>query len=114
MRVEVGCQASPIGKAVEMFNKYAAVVTTVIAAVTGLTLKLNQLREKRNEREDAKADVEALTGLSKDSIDWLEQQAVRLSTQMTESASGNQQQKSLTLTSSSVLPNRSYYRTRKH
>jgi TP901 family phage tail tape measure protein len=85
MRVEIGCQASPMGKAVEMFNKYAAVVTTVIAAVTGLTLKLNQLREKRNEREDAKADVEALTGLSEDSIDWLEREAIRLSTQMTES-----------------------------
>lgn len=85
MRVEVGCQASPVGKAVEMFNKYAAVVTTVIAAVTGLTLKLNQLREKRNEREDAKADVEALTGLSKDSIDWLEQEAINLSTKITES-----------------------------
>lgn len=85
MRVEVGCQATPVGKAVEMFNKYAAVVTTVIAAVTGLTLKLNQLREKRNEREDSKADVEALTGLSPESIDWLEQQAVRLSTSMTDS-----------------------------
>ena len=84
MQVEVGCQASPIGKAVEMFNKYAAVVTTVIAAITGLSLKLNQLREKRNEREDAKADVEALTGLSKDSIDWLEQEAIRLSTTVTE------------------------------
>lgn len=85
MRVEVGCQASPIGKAVEMFNKYAAVVTTAIAAITGLTLKLNQLREKRNEREDAKADVEALTGLSQDNIDWLERQAIQLSTSMTES-----------------------------
>lgn len=85
MRVEVGCQASPMGKAVEMFNKYAAVVTTVIAAVTGLTLKLNQLREKRNEREDAKADVEALTGLSKDNIDWLEQEAIRLSTSISDS-----------------------------
>lgn len=85
MRVEVGCQASPVGKAVELFNKYAAVVTTVIAAVTGLTLKLNQLREKRNEREDVKADVEALTGLSPEDIDWLERQAVRLSTSMTES-----------------------------
>lgn len=85
MRVEIGCQASPVGKAVELFNKYAAVVTTVIAAVTGLTLKLNQLREKRNEREDAKADVEALTGLSPEDIDWLERQAVRLSTSMTES-----------------------------
>lgn len=85
MRVEVGCQATPMGKAVEMFNKYAAVVTTVIAAVTGLTLKLNQLREKRNEREDAKADVEALTGLSKDDIDWLEQEAIRLSTSISDS-----------------------------
>ena len=85
MRVEVGCQASPMGKAVEMFNKYAAVVTTVIAAVTGLTLKLNQLREKRNEREDAKADVEALTGLSKDNINWLEQEAIRLSTSISDS-----------------------------
>lgn len=85
MRVEVGCQASPIGKAVELFNKYAAVVTTVIAAVTGLTLKLNQLREKRNEREDAKADVEALTGLSKDDINWLEQEAIRLSTTISDS-----------------------------
>lgn len=85
MRVEIGCQASPVGKAVELFNKYAAVVTTVIAAITGLTLKLNQLREKRNEREDVKADVEALTGLSPEDIDWLERQAVRLSTSMTES-----------------------------
>lgn len=85
MRVEVGCQASPIGKAVEMFNKYAAVVTTVIAAVTGLSLKLNQLREKRNEREDVKADVEALTGLSKDDIDWLEQEAIKLSTTISDS-----------------------------
>lgn len=85
MRVEVGCQASPIGKAVELFNKYAAVVTTVIAAVTGLTLKLNQLREKRNEREDAKADVEALTGLSIADINWLEQEAIRLSTTISDS-----------------------------
>lgn len=85
MRVEVGCQATTLGKTVEMFNKYAAVVTTAVAIVTGLTLKLNQLRDKRNEREDAKADVEALTGLSQDSINWLEQQAIRLSTQMTDS-----------------------------
>lgn len=85
MRVEIGCQASPIGKIVGMFNKYAAVITTVIASVTGLTLQLNQLRDKRNEREDTKADVEALTGLSEDDINWLEKQAIRLSTQMNDS-----------------------------
>ena len=114
MRVEVGCQASPIGKAVELFNKYAAVVTTVIAAVTGLTLKLNQLREKRNEREDAKADVEALTGLSKDDINWLEQEAIRLSTTISDSGIRIRQSATEILDAWSVLLNRSYYLTRKH
>lgn len=84
MRVEVGCQGTTFGKAIGIFNKYAAVVTAGIAAITGVTLKLNQLREKRNQREEAKADVEALTGLDKDSINWLEQEAKRLSTAMDE------------------------------
>lgn len=85
MRVEVGCQGTAWGKAVGLFNKYAAVVTTGIAAITGVTLKLNQLREKRNQREEAKADVKALTGLDNESINWLEQEAKKLSTAMDES-----------------------------
>lgn len=85
MRVEVGCQGTTWGKAVGMFNKYAAVVTAGVAAITGVTMKLNQLREKRNQREEVKADVEALTGLDKDSINWLEKEAVKLSTTMDES-----------------------------
>ncbi|WP_291528606.1 phage tail tape measure protein [Bacteroides sp. UBA939] len=84
MRVEVGCQGTTLGKAVGLFNKYAAVVTAGVAAITGVTLKLNQLREKRNQREEAKADVKALTGLDDDSINWLEQEAKRLSTSMDE------------------------------
>lgn len=85
MRVEVGCQGTTFGKAIGVFNKYAAVVTAGIAAITGVTLKLNQLREKRNQREEAKADVKALTGLDNDSVNWLEQEAKRLSTTMDES-----------------------------
>ena len=84
MRVEVGCQGTTIGKAVNLFNTYAAVVTATVGAITGATMALNQLREKRNQREEAKADVEALTGLDKDSIAWLEQQAIELSTKMNE------------------------------
>lgn len=85
MRVEVGSQGTTVNKAIEAFNKYAAIVTAGIAAITGAVLKLNQLREKRNEREEAKADVEALTGLDKDSINWLEEQAKQLSITMDES-----------------------------
>lgn len=84
MRVEVGSQGTTMSKAIGAFNKYAAVVTAGIAAITGVTLKLNQLREKRNQREEGKADVEALTGLDQNSINWLEQQAKQLSTSMDE------------------------------
>ena len=45
MRVEVGCQGTTLGRAVGFFNKYAAVVTTGIAAITGATMALNTLRE---------------------------------------------------------------------
>ncbi|MCS2957610.1 hypothetical protein NXX53_11650 [Bacteroides salyersiae] len=58
MRVEVGCQGTTLGRAVGFFNKYAAVVTTGIAAITGATMALNTLREKRNQREEAKGDVQ--------------------------------------------------------
>lgn len=84
MRVEVGSQGTMWSRAVSGFNKYAAVVTAGIMAITGVSMKLNQLREKRDQRESAKADVEALTGLSVESIAWLEKEAVKLSTSLTE------------------------------
>ena len=85
MRVEVGAQGNIWSRASGFINKYIGLIGTVIAAITGVSMKLNQLREQRNKREEAKADVEALTGLSKDDINWLEQQAVQLSTTMTDS-----------------------------
>ena len=85
MQVEIGAQATPIRRSIDSFKRYIGIITTVIASVTGLTFMLNQLREKRDQREDTKADVEALTGLSKENIDWLEGEAKRLSTTMTES-----------------------------
>lgn len=85
MRVEVGCQGSVWGRASNFVNKYIGLAGAAVAAITGVSMKLNQLRETRNKREEAKADVEALTGLDKESINWLEQQAIQLSTKMTES-----------------------------
>lgn len=84
MRVEVGSQGNVWLRANDFINKYIGIIGAAIAAVTGLTLKLNQLREARNKREEAKADVQALTGLDEENIAWLEQQAKRLSTSMDE------------------------------
>lgn len=74
-----------LSKGVDLFNKYAASVTAVVAALTGVVLKLNSFRKMLHEREDAKANLKALTGLDEDSIGWLEQQAVELSTTMDKS-----------------------------
>ena len=74
MRVEVGAQGNVWSRASGFINKYIGLIGTVIAAITGVSMKLNQLREQRNKREEAKDD-----------INWLEQQAVQLSTTMTES-----------------------------
>lgn len=84
MRVEVGAQGNIWLRASNFLNQYLGIIGTIVAAVTGLTLKLNQLREARNKREEAKADVQALTGLDEESINWLEDQAKRLSTSMDE------------------------------
>lgn len=78
-------QQSTLSKGVDLFNKYAASIAAVIAAITGVVLKINEFRKLANEREDAAADVKALTGLDDASVKWLEQQAVRLSTNMTSS-----------------------------
>lgn len=78
-------QKSTLSKGVDMFNKYAASAAAVVAAITGVVFKLNEFRKLANEREDAAADVKALTGLDDAAVQWLEQTAVRLSTSMTSS-----------------------------
>lgn len=78
-------QKSMLSKGVDMFNKYAASAAAVVAAITGVVFKLNEFRKLANEREDAAADVKALTGLDDAAVQWLEQTAVRLSTSMTSS-----------------------------
>ena len=77
-------QTSALDKGVNLFNKYAASGAAVVAAITGVAMKLNSFRKQMNEIEDSKANVQALTGLDDDSVAWLEQQAMRVSTTMDE------------------------------
>lgn len=85
LRVIDQTQKMSLSKGVDLFNKYAASITAVVAALTGVVLKLNTFRNLLNEREESKASVKALTGLDDDAIDWMEQKAVELSTTMDES-----------------------------
>ena len=78
-------QTFSLSKGVDWFNKYAASIMAVVGALTGVVLKLNSFRNLLNEREEAKANVKALTGLDDDSIEWMERKAVELSTTMGES-----------------------------
>ena len=76
-------QKSMLSSGVDLFNKYAASVTAAIAALTGFTLAIRSLRDERNKLEESQAGLKALTGLDDDSIDWLTDQAKKLSTTMT-------------------------------
>lgn len=64
-------------------NKYFGIAAAGIAAFTGLTMGLKKFMDSRNELEDSKANLQALTGLSDNDIEWLTEQAKKLSREMT-------------------------------
>lgn len=75
---------SRMSKMANGFNKYFAGITAGIAAITGLTMGLKQFMDMRNEVEDSKANLKALTGLGDEDIQWLRDYAKELSTTTTE------------------------------
>lgn len=73
---------SGFGKMANGFNKYFAIFTAGLAAITGVTFALKKFMDMRNELEDSKANLQALTGLGDDDVQWLTDQAKLLSTEM--------------------------------
>ena len=72
-----------IGKVVDGFNRYAGVIATVTASLTGLVLGFRSLRKERAKLESSQAGLKALTGLDDKSIDWLTERSKKLSTTVT-------------------------------
>lgn len=72
-----------VGKLVDGFNRFGGVIVAIIGFLTGVTLALRSFRDERNKLEESQAGLKALTGLDDDSIDWLTEQAKKLSTTMT-------------------------------
>lgn len=64
------------------FSKWGALAASGIAAITGVSLALSQLRKNRDDKEASAANLKALTGLDDDAIQWLTKEAEILSTTM--------------------------------
>lgn len=72
-------------KGVAMFNQYSVAILGFTAAFTGVAMKISEFRKKNMEKESSQANLKALTGLDDSSIEWLTNQAEKLSTTMDES-----------------------------
>lgn len=66
-------------------TKWGGLIATGAAALTGVSFTINKLRSNRDDKEEAQAELKALTGLDDDSIQWLTRQAETLSTSMEKS-----------------------------
>lgn len=66
-------------------SKWGGLLATGAATITGMSMALNTLRKNRDSKESSQAELKALTGLDDSSIQWLTEQAERLSTAMDES-----------------------------
>lgn len=84
VNAEMSVGESRTSKWANGFNKYFAVITAGVAALTGLTLGLKKFMDMRNEVEDSAANLKSLTGLGDQDIEWLRQYAKELSTTTTE------------------------------
>ncbi len=81
-------------KAGQLLKDYGIQIMGVVGALTNVSMKINAFRKQAAEKEDAAANLKALTGLDDNNIQWLTQQAEKLSTTM--EASGLRVRKSAT------------------
>lgn len=84
MRSEVGSQASIWSRSANFFNTYMGIIASGIAVITGVSMAFRALRDERNKLEDKAANLKALTGLDQSDVDWLTNEAKKLSTSVTE------------------------------
>jgi len=73
-----------ISKGADFFNKYAASLVSIVAALGGLIFSVKNAISMFNEFEQAEADLSALTGLTGDKLKYLTDSSREMSTSMTE------------------------------
>ena len=84
MNGAAGAQQGWLGKANGFFSKWGGWLIGAAAGITGLSFGLKKLATDANEFESRLANLSALTGLSGSSLDYLADQAKKLSVGVTE------------------------------
>lgn len=78
--VEIGCQGNMFGKAASWLNKYLGLISSGIAALTGITMTAKKCRTAFNEQAEAEADVMKYTGMTREEIRELNEDLGKLDT----------------------------------
>lgn len=78
--VEIGCQGNIFGKAASWLNKYIGLISSAIAALTGLTVTVRKCRTAYNEQAEAEFDVMKYTGMTRDEVRELNKELGKLDT----------------------------------
>lgn len=78
--VEIGCQGNMFGKAASWLNKYLGLISSGIAALTGITMTAKKCRTAFNEQAEAEADVMKYTGMTREEIRELNEELGKLDT----------------------------------
>lgn len=72
--------AFSIGKLNDAFNRYAAIVTTAIAALTGITLTIRKCVDEYAQMEEAESQVTKYTGMTTQEVKRLNEEFKRMDT----------------------------------
>lgn len=65
-------------------NRWQTTIAAAVAAIMGLYQAMLQIRSNAFAKEDAQANLAAITGLDAEDIDWLQKKAVEMATTMDE------------------------------
>ena len=79
-----GSQQGMLSKFVNGFNRFGGVALGTIAAVTGIGLSLRKLAQDADAYNSKVAELSAITGLAGEELNWLSEEAKRLSVSTTE------------------------------
>lgn len=80
MRVEVGCQGTTFGKVANFLNKYATLITSTLAGITGLSVAMRKSVNDYAKMQEAMAGVKKYTGLADDEIKDLNEDLKKMDT----------------------------------
>lgn len=80
MNGTLGAQSTVMSRVANGFNKYFGIVTSGLAAITGLSFTFRKLSKDAAEMEDVYADVMKTTGMTREEVGWMNEEFKKVDT----------------------------------